>query len=325
MSGSNEAGSADGSGEPTGFRELPPEYLAPQEQRPATLSGGDLPAPWQHPISRPGTFQYGAAWQPTASWIGVTEAAAPGRPRRRWPLITGIAAAVLVTVAAAGGVAAYQVLNGGGRQPESVLPASSFAFAKIDLNPSAGQKIAAYRFLHSLPKLGPSISSTSGDLRQAAFQLIAKDAQLPATFDYAKDVQPWLGERAAVAAWSQGAPAEGTVKVVAAVQVTDQGRASSALHAMMAASGTDFGVAFDHGYALLAPSQADSDAARTAAEAASLSSSAGFRSDMALVGNEGVSAGWFDFTALKALLPARTAAAESIATSGSAAFALTFS
>ena len=68
--------------------------------------------------------------------------------------------------------AAYQVLNGGGTQPDEVVPATAIAFAKLDLNPSAAQKIAAARFLSRLPKLAPDFSS-AGDWRKPLFDALA--------------------------------------------------------------------------------------------------------------------------------------------------------
>jgi hypothetical protein len=37
------------------------------------------------------------------------------------------------------------MLSGGGAQPDAFVPSSAFAFAKVDLDPAAGQKLAARR------------------------------------------------------------------------------------------------------------------------------------------------------------------------------------
>ncbi|UQX90122.1 DUF3352 domain-containing protein [Jatrophihabitans telluris] len=218
--------------------------------------------------------------------------------RRRWPWIAGIVAAALVVVGTVGGTVAYQALSGGGRQPESVLPADAVAFAKIDLDPSASQKIAAYRFLNTLPKVGKSFTQGK-DLRESLFDVFADQAHLPSSFNYARDVKPWLGDRAAIALRFD---ASGKAESIGALQVRDQSAATRSLTAIMTFTGTDFGVTFSHGYALLGKDQQEVDTARVEAERAPLSASPHFRADMALLGSTGVSAGWADFGALSSAM-----------------------
>ncbi len=64
--------------------------------------------------------------------------------------MVAIAAAVLLGGAAWALVA---VLGGGGPQPAEALPASTAAYFRIDLDPSAGQKIAALRLADRFPAL----------------------------------------------------------------------------------------------------------------------------------------------------------------------------
>ncbi len=85
----------------------------------------------------------------TAGW----DSEPPTRHRRpRWLVL---AAALVVLLAVGGGGAfAYGKLSGGDAQPETALPASTFALAKIDLDPAAGQKLAAYRLSRRFPHCG---------------------------------------------------------------------------------------------------------------------------------------------------------------------------
>src|SRR4051794_25926984 len=88
----------------------------------------------------------------------------------RWAAIGG--AGVAVVGLAAGGWFAYSALSGGGTQPESVVPSTAAAYAELDLDPAAGQKIAAFRFLRRFPDLGRTLSSTQdlgNNLAGAAF------------------------------------------------------------------------------------------------------------------------------------------------------------
>ncbi len=109
-----------------------------------------------------------------------------------------IAGVALAAVAAGGAVAAYAytVLASSGIQPERVLPANTVAFAKLDLDPAAGQKIAAYR----LSTKFPSVSKGAADMDDAKDTLLSKFFDKESELDYATDIKPWLGDRVAIAA-----------------------------------------------------------------------------------------------------------------------------
>src|SRR4051794_27668385 len=77
---------------------------------------------------------------------------AADRPSRRGNrLVAAIGAAIAVTLIGGTASAVGLLLSGGGPQPEDVFPGNAFAFAKIDLDPAAGQKIALARLLHKFP------------------------------------------------------------------------------------------------------------------------------------------------------------------------------
>ena len=78
-----------------------------------------------------------------------TSSAAPHRTRRNL-LWGGLLGGALVV----GGGTAFAVttLSGGGAQPDEVLPGNAIAYVRMDIDPSAGQKIAAVRLLRKLPR-----------------------------------------------------------------------------------------------------------------------------------------------------------------------------
>ena len=124
----------------------------------------------------------------------------PGRGRTV-ALVGGILAIVAV---GAGGAFAFQQVSGGGAQPESVLPANTLAFAKVDLDPSAGQKLDAIRFIRKFPDAKGEVKEDS-DLREVVFKSLQDDGQLKGV-DYAKDIEPWLGQRIGFGRRSPGPP-----------------------------------------------------------------------------------------------------------------------
>jgi len=214
---------------------------------------------------------------------------APAQRRGRTVALVG--GLLGIVVLGSGGAFAYSALSGGGPQPESVLPSTTVAFAKVDLDPSAGQKIDAVRFLRSFPKVKGQVSEDS-DLRKVAFEALQKEGNLKGV-DYAKDVEPWLGQRLGVAL-VPGASAKDEPTPVVALAVTDADAARKSLPDVAAGFGGACRVVED--YALCAEGRdgARLDAVEEATKKGSLADSADFRKDMADLGEDGVAAAWFD-------------------------------
>jgi hypothetical protein len=147
-------------------------------------------------------------------------------PRRsRKPLFLaggGIVALGLV----GGGVWAASSLLGSGAQPAEALPASTLGYASIDLDPSASQKVEAFQMLRKFPAIKDELGLASGDdLRKKLFDEIQAQASCP-DLGYRVDIEPWIGDRAAVAAVDTGADAPTPVVVI---QVTDEDKADAGL------------------------------------------------------------------------------------------------
>jgi uncharacterized protein DUF3352 len=222
--------------------------------------------------------------------------------KRRGKVIPLIAALAMVLVVAGGGIFAYGKLNGG-KQPEAVLPGTAVAYARVDLNPSAGQKVAAIRFLMKFPSVKEKLGLTGDkdDLRQKLFEQIKKYAGDDlADVNYEKDIKPWLGERAGLAAL----PATDGKKdpnVVLAVQVKSESDANKGLDKLLANEDDKPGRAFSNGYVLLADSQAIVDTAVATAKDNPLEKNAKFNADMDKLGERGFMSAWADIKAIASL------------------------
>ena len=259
---------------------------------------------WEPPGTRP---------TDTATWSAGTDvlAAAPvEEPARRasWWLVGGAAALALALV---GGVT-YGVgaLSGGGSQPEDALPAGAFGFAKVDLDPSAGQKIDGFRFLRKFPALRDKLGGGE-DLRKLAFEAVADGAGW-SDVDFDAEVSPWMGKRIGFAAY----PPEKTddpfpdPTVVVALQVEDESAAKDGLdrladlEAGSGQPGSRLGFVVTGDYALLAETQALADRAARDAEAGVLADDPDLTSDLGALG-DGVAAAWVDMNrAVEAVGPA---------------------
>ena len=150
------------------------------------------------------------------------------RGSRRVAVITTVAVAV-VAVLGGGAYAAYSFLNGGGPQPADVLPAGTVAVVSVDLDPSAGQKIAAIKSIRRFPALKRSLGlEADDDLREYVFDKITAGTDCGLDFD--QDVKPWLGKRAAFAGVDLG---DADPAPVIALQVSDPEKAQEGFAAIV--------------------------------------------------------------------------------------------
>ncbi len=249
----------------------------------------------------------------------------PEPKKKRGKLIPLVAILGVLAVVAGGSIFAYARLNGGD-QPAAVLPGNSIAYARIDLNPSAGQKVAAVRFLMKFPSAKEQIGLTSDndDLRQKLFDLIKKDAGDDlADVDFEKDIKPWLGDRAGVAA-IPGKDGDEPDAVVA-VEVKNEDKANAGLDKLFANEKEKPGRAFSNGYVILSEDQPTVDAAVAAGKSSPLSENARFNDDMEALGEQGFVSLWADFKAIGLAAGSRLPEAQRTALpDGSVAAALRF-
>jgi hypothetical protein len=218
--------------------------------------------------------------------------------RARWGVVALAGALVLALVA---GVSwAVGSLSGGGAQPEDALPAGAMAFAKIDLDPPAGQKVDGFRFLRKFPTLRDRIP-LDGDVRKVLFENFAEQAGWQ-DIDFDADVDPWLGDRLGLAGYPPDEADETTSPAVVALQVTDADKAEDGLRRLVAASqhgvrgAAPVGFVVEGDYALLAESQELAETyARKAAEK-TLADDERYAGDLAELG-DGVAAVWLDNSA----------------------------
>lgn len=209
----------------------------------------------------------------------------PRRRRGGAGTIAAVVAAVLLIVGGGVGLAAYRSLSGGGAQPEKYAPASSFAFAKIDLDPAAAQKLALRRFADKFPS-SPTRKG-SGDLRDQFLRSLFED---DGKVDYDRDVKPWLGDRAGVAGFLD---ASGKPQVELIVQYKDKDKAKSGLDRILAGGG-DLHYSLQDGYAVLAEEQSVVDEAVRSAAKADLGGADVYRKDVDELTGDQVVTAWVD-------------------------------
>ena len=250
-----------------------------------TVSTADLSTPVAYQLSSDGEtlVEFGAAERP---------APRPGR-RRAIVLSASTALLLLVGVGAYAGVRAW---TGSAVEPETAMPASVSAFVRVDFNPGYGDKLT----VNGLVKKFPTGGKSAADLLTKLETGIAKDAGL----DYATDVKPWFGGRAGIGAWTDG---QGKPVALIALASTNDTKAAATLTKLRQTKGADsFGFAMEKGYALIAGSGGDMQAAAAEAVAeaktATLADSATFKSTVAHVGGGNLLLGYADLGKVATLI-----------------------
>ncbi len=211
-----------------------------------------------------------------------------GPSRRRWPWVVAIAAAILLGGAAWALVA---VLGGGGPQPAEALPAGVDAYFRIDLDPSAGQKLAARELASRFPALEDVADDLEGDLKRVIYDIIAEqDPDFAADVDFDEDLASWLGDRVGVGLILDD---PGVPVALVAVQVTDGDAAAEALPRLF--DEEDVGLvayAFAGDYVVFAEDQATADQAVADAADESLADNELFTEVHGGLGDPGVASMW---------------------------------
>lgn len=160
---------------------------------------------------------------------------------------------------AVGGGAVWAATSffGQGAQPAEALPAGTVGYVSVDLDPSGGQKVAAIEMLRKFPAFKEEIGlETDDDIRERIFTEVVESGECP-DLDYAADVEPWLGQRAAIAAVDAG---EETPVPVVVVQVSDAGAAEDGLATLTEKCGGEpMGSSVEGDWAVLAETQEQVD------------------------------------------------------------------
>ena len=300
--------------QPGGQPPPPPGYGPPSQ-------GGAQPPP--PPGYGPPQGQYGQPQGQQAAPQGAGPAQEWGYPsnppkksRGKTWIALGVAGAFALALCGGGGLFAYSKLGGGGPQPEEALPAETIGYVKVDMDPSADQKVDMIRIANKFPGLKDEIGELDedDDLRKQIFESIQDEGGLE-DVDYEKDVEPWLGKRFAVAALPSDDGSGPEAVIVLASE--DKEAAEEGLSKMTDGDGY---CSVQDDFALCGEEQSVVDDAVKGAEEGSLADDEEFSQDMDDLGEDGIASAWFDLSKAKELDPAMSSAS----TEGRIAMALRF-
>jgi len=217
--------------------------------------------------------------EPADDAVSDTTAGVAVKSGRKKTLILVVAG--LIAIFVVGGVFAFSKLSGGGVQPEELLPSDTVGFAKIDLNPSFGQKIEFVRFVSHFS--GTFKNFDSKDPVGSVLNKVSPTSTL--NWD---EIKPWIGNRFAIA----GVQGSEGVSPVLIIGVSNE----SQMKYYFTKHPPDFKYVVKDGYALLADSQATLDV--IAAAPKHLTSNPTYTSDINSLGGSQVAVLWGDLKPL---------------------------
>jgi len=258
----------------------PPEQPdVPDVPDTAPVPDGAAPAPGPAYVPGDPAFAYGP--------VDTLDSAPQHRGRRG--LVVGAMAAVLAVVAGAA-VYAATVLSGGGRQPDELVPRATFAYAKIDLDPAAGQKLAARSFFSKFPNLKDKANASQDDVFENVLDTLISDKDV----NYDRDVKPWFDRRAAVAAYP-GDSSKPTVVSVLRSKDDEKARAAlTRLSSAAAAQGSPFAFDIVKGYVVVSDTKAHVDQTVQQSDKESLRDNDTYRDDVDTLTGDQVAVAWVD-------------------------------
>jgi hypothetical protein len=248
------------------------------------------------------------------------------KPRRNVAAIVLSLVAVLAVIAAGVAYVGYHKLASKGSQPDRWAPANVAAYLKLDLDPSASEKISALQFEQKFPS-APRVTDAAklkDTLLDAAFNKQSSDK-----INYAADVKPWLGSRVALAVYPDSA---GGIQVIGILQVKDAATATAGLAKLVkeaAKNGSGLplppldagsspapvaspddsiqststvpGYHVEGDYAIVGKSQSAVDEAVTAAKKSNINSNSTYTADVATLKGDRVLTAWADLGTLAKL------------------------
>lgn len=201
-----------------------------------------------------------------------------------------LAAATAVTVVVAGaGLAVADPLGLRERPAQSaadVLPGGLASFVEVDLEPELAQQIQMADFARHVPGLASRLPGMAGgDVKQHLATALVRQTGC-SDVNYASQLEPWLGERVALAQLDDQTR-------VLAVQATNEAAARRELPALLSCAGWPASsVQVSDGYLVASDTSGGAAEALSMATSGVLSSNAAYESDTRRLGPRGVCTAW---------------------------------
>jgi hypothetical protein len=214
---------------------------------------------------------------------------APPRRRRRGLIIAS--AAVVVALGVSGGAYAILAGNQSGKGKADVaakyIPRDSIAAMSANLSPGGSETVEVLKFFRKFPAIASR--STGSTISDGLIKPLFDDAR---GVDYNTDIKPWLGSHISMAA----EPQNGSIHPVAAIEVTNEDKAKTALTKYLRGQ-SDVGWVFHDGYAIISDSTSHAQYAASHIGGSGLKGAGNYSSDIKDVPSDSVLNAWVDIKA----------------------------
>lgn len=248
-----------------------------------------------------GLAQYGPPTAPPPDGLQGWAPAEP--PRRRGRAVLAVIATATAVVLTAGGVYAYSALSGGPGVLAARTPGDAVAYLEVNLDPPAGQKIAAVRFLRKFPDA--KTGDENGSLIDSVIEPLIDDEETRTLFT--ENVKTWLGKHAAVI----GDPQDGKVQAVVLAETTDPAKTRTGIDKINAQEPDEkdkIRYAITDGLVYLAETQQAADTAARDGGSDTLDGTGSYSADVKSVGAGGIVTFWSDVAAASKYEPKESGA-----------------
>ena len=273
------------------------------QQRPDQYGNPQVPQdPWPTDTVTFGYAQPGGTRQlPYGAEFGERN---PRRRPSRTTIVIALAAVVTLLLGGTAIAGAWVWYGWGATQPEEALPATSAVFARIDLSPGLGQRLALDNLAKKFPKDGKSTRDFVEQLKRDLTKQLGLEP-----LDYDRDVKPWFADRIGFAAWAKDGASTDPCGLIAMASKDDRAAGAAPRKVRDRKGAEGFGFAFTNGYAVLvecgaaADSQGTADAAIAAIQRESLAQHQPFADALAKLPSGQTAVGWADLAAAERTLP----------------------
>ena len=231
-------------------------------------------------------------------YLSEQETTRPASRSGRKRALVGVGAVALLALAGAGAYGVVQFMSSG-ESAATAVPDHALGYISLDLDPSGGQKVAAYETMRKFPALKEQLGLDSDDDPRKWF-VDALNNGADCSLDFGDDVAPWLGHKVAFSAVKGD---EGPQPFFV-LEVTDPDAAESGVAKLLECGGDDeeYGTAMVGDFMVLAPDADLAEDIAADAEDAALADDETFAARMDDAGDQGVLSGYLAPAAVDLML-----------------------
>lgn len=230
-------------------------------------------------------------------YLSEQETARPSSSSGRKRALVGLGAVAMLALGGAGAYGVMQFMSSGDSAATAV-PDHALGYLALDLDPSGGQKVAAYETMRKFPALKEQLGLDSDD-DPRRWVVDALNNGAGCSLDFDDDVAPWLGHKVAFSA----VDGEGEPEPFLVLEVTDTEAAESGVATLFECGDEEeYGTAMVGDFMVVAPDAELAEDIAADAEDSALADDETFEARMDDAGDQGIVTGYLAPAAVDLML-----------------------